>query len=657
MLSQTEKSRMLPRMIGSVAILMASLGLTAVAGPTAAAARTYDGPRTSHPVFLRPPVYHRGRRDGCPSTGCPPADAHLSYGGGPVMHAVTVYTIFWLAPGYHFEAAYDGTPGSTVADRRFESLINRFVTDVGSTPFSKTLRPSSDQSGSKRNAVPFRGSFVDIGQLAHFKKDDLGTAAQPLMDSDIQAVIKRAAKDESWPLGSPNVQYLVFTPATVQSCYSSMSCDAEIDTGSGAYCAYHSSFAVAAGTVLYSNMFDAGYSTACGGPNWQVGGMSVGPYDGYGPNGDAVADYEINPASHEMAETVTDPSGSTGWYDTGNTNEIGDTCAYNFATLNPDHGDVVLHGDPYLIQQEWSNATDVCTVAFHRPTKLPVNSTADSVPSLGITPLCSNTPGGDVANPSYSLRCAIADADNDALAGTFHHVITFKKCSSCSIKLQSPLPAIQATGLAISGGGKTFILGRHAIPRGLVINGNGVVVTGLTVKNFTADGIDVSESTSVRIGGSKADTLTSNGGFGITVGSSATDSSTVIVSGNRIYKNARGGINLAGQAPGSCTAGLKPGAPNAYLPCPVIQTAIPGHVAGTASCNDHCVVQLFLVPKQPDGTNHGQAKAFIGRSGVVGNKWSIVPTVGLTNGERVTATVTDPGRGYTSEFSANGKVT
>jgi hypothetical protein len=573
------------------------------------------------------------------------------------MHTLTVYTIFWLAPGYHFEAPYGG-PGSTVADFRYEDLIQRFFRDVGSTPYYNILTQYSDQTGQVQDNVTFGGSFVDIGKLNQFNPSDLGTASQPLMDSDIQDVIKQAAKDSSWPVGSPNVEYFVFTPATAQSCYSFSSCDGEISSGPGAYCAYHSSFASSAGTTLYANMFDAGYSTACGGPNWQYMGKPVGPIDGYGPNGDAVADYEISPTSHEMAETVTDPSGSNGWYDLKNMNEIGDTCAYNFGTLNPDKGDVVLQSHSYLIQREWSNDGKACVSGFSWPATLPVNSTADSVPAHGLAPLCPSVPGGDANNLHYSLRCAIGNANNDAVAETTDHVITFNTCgSSCVIKLTSALPPLKARGLAIAGGGTTTLSGRHAVRGGLYVDASYTSIGGLTVENFIRDAIDVGlNSRSVRIGGSLGNVLKNNGGFGLSVGSSGADGSKAIFTSNRIYGDAAGGIRLTGLPPAQCGSGLKPGAPNDYLPCPLIAKASRTNVSGTSSCDHHCTVQLFLVPKRPDRSSHGQAQAYIGQATVSGETWSVKPVVALAKGQRVTATVTDPDVGETSEFSANKAV-
>jgi hypothetical protein len=652
--------RAISPMVARLVVIGLALTAAGIVLPTGSISAS-RAPRTTRDAgarvhFLRPPVYHRTRRNGCPTTGCPPLNAHLTYGGGPVVHSLTVYTIFWQAPGYHFEAPYGG-PGTTVADFRYEGLIDRFFADAGSTPYYNIMTQYSDQSGPVQNTVTFGGSVVDLGKLNQFNPSDLGTAAQPLQDSDIQAVITQAATDRSWPLGSPNVEYFVFTPATVHSCYSSTSCDAEIDSGSGAYCAYHSNFASASGTVLYANMFDAGYSTACGGPNWEYKGKPVGPFDGYGPNGDAVADYEISPASHEMAEAVTDPTPNNGWFDVTNSNEIGDTCAYDFTPLNPDQGDVVLGSHSYLIQTEWSNATKSCAISYNRPATLPVNSKADSVPALGATPLCPNAPGGDSSNPHYFLRCAIEDANNDALAGTTNHVITFKKCgSSCAVKLGSPLPALQAPGLAIAGGGRASLLGGHAVRRGLLVDARNIAIGGLTVQQFRGDAIDVVNSLFVTIGGKKGDTLRNNGGYGLTVGGSTSDSSKVTVTSNRIYGNARGGINLLGLRPGKCAAGLNVGAPNDYLPCPSILTASPGTVSGTSSCDEHCTVQLFLVPKRQDISRHGQARAYIGQALVSSGAWSITPRIALVSGQKVTATVTDPDRRETSEFSANAAV-
>jgi hypothetical protein len=601
--------------------------------------------------YRTPAFYRRARRSVCPPS-CPPKNAYLTYGGGSVVHNLTAYLIFWLPSGYHYEAA-KGAPASAGAnDLNYEALIKRFFNDVGGTPYYNIMTQYSDQVGHVDNTVTLGGSWVNYNKLNYFNKSDLGTVAHPLQDVDIQDEISLVAKARSWPLGNPDVEYFVFTPGGVESC-GALSCSGGIDPTNG-YCAYHSSFGTASGTVLYANMYDAGYSTACGGPNWTYNGMFEGTIDGSGPNGDAYADYELTVTSHEMDETVTDPLGGSGWYDSVNNNEIGDTCAWVFGKLSSG-GDVVLNGHSYLLQEEWSNATKSCSLSYNRAATLAVNSKADGVTGYGITPLCPNAPGGDVNNKSYILRCAIEDANNDALAGTIDHTITFDKCgATCDIAVGSPLPTLSAQGLNIYGGGRATLSGGGSVDHGLLVGADNISIYGLTVEKFKYDAIDVVKATEVQIGGLAAgNTLRNNGGFGVRVGQSTSDASTAILVSNRIYGNDKGGIVLTGQAAASCSAGFTFGDPNDYTPCPSITSAKPGLVKGTTACTSVCWVQLFLVPSSPDSSGHGQAQEYIGQVKASSGSWSIAPTMSLVKGDRVTAIVNDMETLTASEFSAN----
>ncbi len=123
----------------------------------------------------------------------------------------------------------------------------------------------------------------------------------------------------------------------VESCFSSSSCFA--DNSSNGYCAYHTFFD---GNKIYASIPYASkgfcYDSQSAFPNTQA-------YD--------VASSTV---SHEMLEANTDPL-LNAWYDNvdGLKGEIGDKCAYNYGTFEPDGTNIVLHGHPYQLQREWSN--------------------------------------------------------------------------------------------------------------------------------------------------------------------------------------------------------------------------------------------------------------------------------------------------------------
>ncbi len=85
---------------------------------------------------------------------------------------------------------------------------------------------------------------------------------------------------------------------------------------------------------------------------------------------DEATDNAIDMLSHELAEIATNPWHThaepgipRSWY-ADNQGEIGDLCRFTYGPRDPVTGaDVFLNGRPYLIQEEWSNADDACSLA------------------------------------------------------------------------------------------------------------------------------------------------------------------------------------------------------------------------------------------------------------------------------------------------------
>lgn len=104
------------------------------------------------------------------------------------------------------------------------------------------------------------------------------------------------------------------------------------------YCAYHSSTSSSGtGDVAYTNL-----------PYITDAGASCGAnFNGLGPNaGMTIVE------GHELAETISDQFPSTGWLDSGGS-ENGDKCAWNAATTNETFG-----GFSFPVQPLWSNAAN-----------------------------------------------------------------------------------------------------------------------------------------------------------------------------------------------------------------------------------------------------------------------------------------------------------
>ena len=134
------------------------------------------------------------------------------------------------------------------------------------------------------------------------------------------------------------------------------------------------------------------------------GNCTIGP----SPNGNQAADDEINHASHELMEAVTDPYVSDpskrAWQgDGGASDENADKCAYN-TSLVLDGGQATerFNGHYYDVQKEWSNTSSVYASNICLPSngRHPTN---DVNPSAGL-PGVSVKAGGLDFSPGEHVR-------------------------------------------------------------------------------------------------------------------------------------------------------------------------------------------------------------------------------------------------------------
>ena len=88
---------------------------------------------------------------------------------------------------------------------------------------------------------------------------------------------------------------------------------------------------------------------------------------------DPIADAEVSITSHEQFETVNDAEVGTAqqyapplaWYDIVN-GEIGDKCAYKYGNYAADGSNIVLHGNHYIVQTEYSNWDNGCALTAYQ---------------------------------------------------------------------------------------------------------------------------------------------------------------------------------------------------------------------------------------------------------------------------------------------------
>lgn len=289
---------------------------------------------------------HGAANGGKPSGGGGTSSgSNMSYHNGPVMHANTVYAIYWDPVG--------------AMSPNYQPLINGFFTNVaaaGATQSKSNVYAINTQYYDYTKVKigyswTFGGYLVDRNPLPASGCSDSVTPNNCLSDAQIQSEIVADLSSSGWSNGAPAVSgtsmVMMFTPPGEGSCSGSSCAFTQ-------YCAYHGYFSSATGTVYYSNMPYTGTDlSACG--------------SGQYPNSDPAADSEINVLSHEQNETITDEN-LNAWYDRRGY-EIGDKCAWNFGTTlgSTAYGkyNQLIGSGQYYLQQEWSNQNSACALTLH----------------------------------------------------------------------------------------------------------------------------------------------------------------------------------------------------------------------------------------------------------------------------------------------------
>lgn len=264
----------------------------------------------------------------------------LTYHNGPVMRDVTNYLIFW-------------NPTATAYASNYQSVLERYFTDVSSTPFMNIVTQFGDSSGLPvPSTVHLGGSWVDTSNAY----PHAGTFTDPVLRSDVQDEINRAiTANSTWQAPGLSTMYFVFLGPNIIECKGTNDCFAGPGVPSSAanYCAYHSYFD---SDKVFATMPYVDSSTVCGG-------------NAAYPNGQAV-DLETSPTSHEQFEAYSDPH-LDAWYNDTTGNENGDNCAYTYGQFEPDGTNLVLSGHEYQSQIEWSNQLPNGCVKRYGPASVP----------------------------------------------------------------------------------------------------------------------------------------------------------------------------------------------------------------------------------------------------------------------------------------------
>ena len=294
-----------------------------------------------------------------PANGTPP----LIFHGGNVMGTrstgpVVVTPIFWDPAGHGMGLAYKnilkaylgGVAAASGQHTNVFSTLGEYFGTNGKIRYKFELgKPINDS-----DALPASACIVDPADTTAIYADNSGYNAC-LDDNQVIAETNSVIGANHLPIDFAHI-YVLYLPKHVESCFFAGSTTTSANActinhqPSAAYCAYHS---IASSGSVYANMPFPIYASPVG---FTCGSDARFPVV-QTPNGNANADTEVSPTSHEIMEATTDPDTVTGWYDSSGF-ENGDECAYVFGVT---HGAVgarynqVIGGHRYLTQEEFSN--------------------------------------------------------------------------------------------------------------------------------------------------------------------------------------------------------------------------------------------------------------------------------------------------------------
>ena len=340
------------RFVIAVALVATALVVTPIADANASGGGPSVNPGTGLKIGFMPVHRSRGRVTARFAPRTTPPAVNLQYFGGPLVTNAAVENVLWGGSSTAYLPEVAGT--SATGD------INTAISDMFASQWGKNLS-SYSAGGYTIGAGSVMGRTTITPTVA---------TGATVEDTDIQAELLSQVK--AGHLGTPtaNTIYTLYFPQGTTVCDAGMEASPEACSpvqgvdNSNAFCGYHGATAAtdpATGLhVLYVVLPypDAFYQSGCG------------------SHGGALNALE-SVASHELAETVTDPQVSLvdptapapqapmGWYD-ANYGENGDVCQSGFSpaansveTVN--YKDAA--GSWFTVQQIWTPQWGACVPA------------------------------------------------------------------------------------------------------------------------------------------------------------------------------------------------------------------------------------------------------------------------------------------------------
>jgi hypothetical protein len=234
----------------------------------------------------------------------------ISYHGGPTMTSGANVYIIWY--------------GSWSSNAK--TILTNLAQHLGGTSYYNINTSYTNGSGTHlANVVTYKSSTTD-----NYSK------GKSLSDSAIRSLVSGAISSGKLPSDTKGV-YFVLTATDVN----------ETSGMCSQYCGWHTSDTIGGKDIKYAFVGNAG---RC---------LSSCAAQSKGPNGDAGADGTASIFAHELEEAATDPD-INAWYDSQG-EENADKCAWTFGSQstasNGAKYNLTIGGRPYLIQQNWVNAS------------------------------------------------------------------------------------------------------------------------------------------------------------------------------------------------------------------------------------------------------------------------------------------------------------
>lgn len=261
----------------------------------------------------------------------------IEYFGGTVMtDTIRLYNIYY------------GDFNNTTKGKETIQLMNYFAANIGNSAWYKTLSSyfQLESNGHKTpasNTAQFKDSLLINPQKSTFA----------ITETDIQEIIVGLIDSQDLPRDTNGVYTLIFN-GTLQT-------PGWLTTS----CSFHSSFFFPGTEDIIKYMVLNDPTTP---PN-NRGAIcqAIHPNSNIPTaNGNAGADSMVSFFAHELAEVITDSTGS--WHfapdENGQVKEISDACAWNFGTplqTTTPNANIIVGDKPFLIQQIWRPAVG-CTM-------------------------------------------------------------------------------------------------------------------------------------------------------------------------------------------------------------------------------------------------------------------------------------------------------